>query len=151
MVFSLPSAKKPSERVSGDQKGKIAFSLPATARASSASMGRIQIAVLPSVLVAVNATVEPSGESTGGPAESPVRLSWVFSGGLITVRVTCAEGAEWLRKVPAITPSARAMTKAAAQAKRSFFRGVFAGNAGAALEELLLATHCNSSLTSCAV
>ena len=68
-VFNFPSAKNPSERLSGDQKGKIAFSVPGTTRTTSESMGRTQIEVLPSALVAVNATLAPSGDSTGGPAD----------------------------------------------------------------------------------
>ena len=84
-------------------------------------MGRTQIEVLPSALVAVNATLAPSGDSTGGPAESPIRLSVVFSGGIMTVRVTCADGTERLRKVPAMTASASATTKAIAQTKTKKF------------------------------
>src|SRR5579862_5447648 len=42
-VFTLASAKKPSERLSGDQKGKIASSVPESERASSEFIGRTQI------------------------------------------------------------------------------------------------------------
>ncbi len=89
--FSLPSAKNPRERLSGDQKGKIAPSVPGSACASSEFMGRTQSAVLPSAPVAANAMDAPSGESTGGPAESPVRLNVVFSGGSMTVRMERAD------------------------------------------------------------
>src|SRR5580704_7860679 len=88
IVFSLASAKKPSERLSGDQKGNIAPFVSGISRASSAFMARTQSEVLPSAPVAVNAIDVPSGESTGGPAASPVRFSVLFSGGLITVRRT---------------------------------------------------------------
>src|SRR5580698_2008002 len=81
-VLSLPSAKNPRERLSGDQKGKVALSVPGSSRASTVLVGRTQSAILPSVPVAANARDAPSGDATGGPAESPVRLNVVFSGGL---------------------------------------------------------------------
>ena len=40
---SLPAAKKPRERPSGDQKREFAFSVPGIARASSSASGRSQI------------------------------------------------------------------------------------------------------------
>src|ERR1700731_2833358 len=86
-VLSLPSAKNPRERLSGDQKGKVASSLPGRARASTVFVRRTQSAVLPSAPVVANAMYVPSGESTGGPAESPVRLNVVFSGGSMTARM----------------------------------------------------------------
>src|SRR6202521_181958 len=87
IVFNLLSAKNPRERLSVDQKGKIAASLPARERASSVFRGRIQRAVLPSAPVAANASDEPSGDKTGGPAKSPVRLSGVVGGASMTVRM----------------------------------------------------------------
>src|SRR6266853_5171669 len=92
IVFNLLSAKNPSERLSGDQKGKIALSVSGSAWASSEFMGRTHRPVLPSAPVAANTIDVPSDESTGGPAPSPVRLSVVFSGGLMTVRMA---GAVW--------------------------------------------------------
>src|SRR5664279_6252946 len=115
IVFSFVSAKNPSERLSGDQKGKIAFSVPGITRASSTFMGRTPSAVFPSAPVAANAMDVPSGDSTGGPAVSPVRLSVDFSGGLMTVRVDGAGGLGRLKKTPASTPSAMAATSATAQ------------------------------------
>src|SRR5277367_3911830 len=86
IVFSLFSAKKPSDRLSGDQKGKIAPSVSASARASKAFTGRTQMEVFPSVPMAAKAMDKPSGDNTGGPAPSPVKLNEAFSGGLMTVR-----------------------------------------------------------------
>jgi hypothetical protein len=43
MVFTLASAKKPSARLSGDQNGKIASSVPGRECASSEFIGRTQI------------------------------------------------------------------------------------------------------------
>jgi hypothetical protein len=91
IVFSLPSAKNPRERLSGDQKGKIALSVPDNWCASVEFIGRTQSVILPSALAAANATDAPSGDSTGGPAPSPVRVSVAFSGGLMRVRVAFAD------------------------------------------------------------
>src|SRR5258708_34278705 len=95
IVFNLLSAKNPSERLSGDQKGRIALSVSESAWASSEFIGRTHRPVLPSALVAAKAIEVPSGESTGGPAPSPARLSVVFSGGLMTVRMARAVWAGW--------------------------------------------------------
>ena len=75
------------EWLSNDQKGKMAFSVPAIWRASSELTGRTQRVLLPSASVAVNAIIEPSGDITAGPAVSPVGLKCVFSGGVMTVRM----------------------------------------------------------------
>src|SRR5262245_15183212 len=59
--LSLPSAKNPSDRLSGDQKGKVAPSVPGSGRAERESRGRSHNRDwLPSV--ATNAIVRPSGE-----------------------------------------------------------------------------------------
>src|SRR6202167_2132176 len=52
IVFSLLSAKNPSEWPSGDQKEKPAFSVPGNLLASSNFIGRTQSVVLPSAPVA---------------------------------------------------------------------------------------------------
>src|ERR1700733_6390443 len=95
MVLSLLSAKNPRERLSGDQKGKNAPSVPGSACASSPFVGRTQRAVLPSAPVAANAMDAPSGEITGGPAESPVKLNVAFSGGSMTARMERTDWAGW--------------------------------------------------------
>src|ERR1700693_490670 len=87
IVFNLLSAKNPRERLSGDQKGKIAPSVPARERASRVFTGRIQRAVLPSAAVAAKRSDDASGDKTGGRAKSPVRLSEVLAGGSMTVRM----------------------------------------------------------------
>src|SRR5262252_9032193 len=56
IVFSLPFAKNPRDRLSGDQKGKMASLVSGRVRASDAFVGRTQIAVFASVPVAVKAT-----------------------------------------------------------------------------------------------
>ena len=42
MILSLPSAKNPKLRLSGDQKGKLASSVPASGWAAVESKGRTQ-------------------------------------------------------------------------------------------------------------
>src|ERR1700693_5612814 len=91
MVFSLPSAKNTRDGLAGDQKGKIALSVPDNWCASVEFIGRTQSVILPSALAAANATNAPSGDNTGGPAPSPVRVRVAFSGGLITVRMARAD------------------------------------------------------------
>src|SRR5262245_23507348 len=102
------------DRLSKDQKGKMAPSVSRSWRSSSESTGRTQIAYLPSGPLAVKAMVEPSGEMIGGPALSPARLMCNFSGGLMTVR-TEEEGAERWEKYPASAPSNNPAMTAAIQ------------------------------------
>ena len=62
--FSFRSAKKPMERLSGDQNGhQVASSVPAAAGRRSRPVGRTQMSRLPSAPVAAKASVDPSGES----------------------------------------------------------------------------------------
>src|SRR4029077_11067551 len=63
IVFNLLSAKNPSDRLSGDQKGKIALSVSVSAWESSEFIGRTHSPVLPSAPVAAKAIDVPSGES----------------------------------------------------------------------------------------
>jgi hypothetical protein len=60
--------KNPSERLSGDQKGKVAPVVPSIGCASRELIGRTQSSTLLPALAAVKATSLPSGETTGGPA-----------------------------------------------------------------------------------
>src|SRR6267378_6751068 len=92
VVFNLPPAKKPSDRLSGDQNGKVAPSVPGSRCASGAFIGRTQTVFLPSGPVATKAIHPPSGDNTGGPAKSPVKPNVAFAGGLMTARMA---GAVW--------------------------------------------------------
>ena len=65
MVFSLSSAKKASERLSGDQNGPRALSVPESDRASSDSSERTQMRTGSPGRDALNATRRPSGDTTG--------------------------------------------------------------------------------------
>src|SRR5271169_5861634 len=55
IFLSFPSAKNPTKRLSGDQNGRTAPSVPASACAVSASSERIQRRDFPSALVAAKA------------------------------------------------------------------------------------------------
>src|SRR3972149_3115566 len=72
IFLSFPSAKNPRKRLSGDQKGDVAPSVPASDSASSGSSERAHRSDLPSVFVATKARRWPSGET----AREPVKLPW---------------------------------------------------------------------------
>src|SRR6476620_11442626 len=73
MVFNLLSAKNPSARLSGDQNGSPAPSVPGSGWAASESRERTQSMAFPIASTAGNARARPSGESTGGPPVDPVK------------------------------------------------------------------------------
>ena len=60
--LSFWSAKKPMNLLSGDQKGQVASSVPASGWTPNPSMRRTQICRFPSAPLAAIARVEPSGE-----------------------------------------------------------------------------------------
>src|SRR5262245_64351145 len=62
MVFSWPSAKKPTDRLSGDQNGKDALSVPGSARGATASKLRSHSCDFP-FEVAANTIGRPSGDT----------------------------------------------------------------------------------------
>src|SRR5262252_10452499 len=61
MRFTLPSAKNPTDALSGDQNGYVAPSVPASGCAATESNGRSQSWDLPS-FDAKNTRLRPSGE-----------------------------------------------------------------------------------------
>ena len=77
MTFSLKGVKKPIDRLSGDQNGNAAISVPARSFASSESRSRTHSIIRP-LTSAQNAILRPSGEMTkesnaalsGGRSES---------------------------------------------------------------------------------
>src|SRR4051812_44376342 len=72
--FNWPPAKKPSVFPSGDQNGQVAPSVPASAEASTASTGRIQICETPLAPDATNASWRPSGDNASCAASTEL---WV--------------------------------------------------------------------------
>src|SRR5262245_22212625 len=87
--LSLLSAKKPIERLSGDQNGYDAPSVPGRGRIVTASSGRDQSCVLPSGEEARNSSCRLSGEianETGSDVDGvgiSTRNSGVVSGALV--------------------------------------------------------------------
>ena len=73
----------PRNRLSGDQKGRPAPSVPDKGRAMRAPMGRSQIRSWPVVSAAVNAMKRPSGDTLGVPISTisgPVGMeNWIDS------------------------------------------------------------------------
>ncbi|MGH9368178.1 MAG: hypothetical protein ACRD3M_10950 [Thermoanaerobaculia bacterium] len=70
-TFNRPFAKKPIERLSGDQKGKSAPSPPGTGYASGASSSRTHRRKEPSASRAPKARRRPSGDNAGGDTLAP--------------------------------------------------------------------------------
>src|SRR5437016_4609872 len=68
IFLSFPSAEKQRERLSGDQKGQDAPSVPGSGEASSESSGRTHSRRFPSEL-ATNARRRPSGDTAGTSPE----------------------------------------------------------------------------------
>src|SRR5437870_10097843 len=83
IFFSLPPAKNPMKRLSGDQKGRVASSVPESGCALIESSGRIHKRVFPEASVATKARRSPSGEIAKEP-------KLAFSGGLMKRRTACA-------------------------------------------------------------
>src|SRR5215471_21260810 len=69
IFFSLPPAKNPMRRLSGDQKGRPAPSVPASGFACNESIGRTHKRDLPSGVEATYARRRPSGDIANPPAE----------------------------------------------------------------------------------
>src|SRR5262249_2507953 len=110
IFLSFPSAKNPRKRLSGDQNGWKAPSVPASCCAESASRGRTQRRFLPSEADATKARRRPSGETVTGPALRPTKLKIDFSAGRMNERTAgVVRGGGWIE----------AMTKGSAGSKRS--------------------------------
>src|SRR6266511_6033843 len=105
VVFSCSSAKKPIERLSGDQNGANAPSVPGMNRDSSLSRGRTEIRDTPSSPAATTARCCPSGETTAHPSppEEPV-TNLSPSGSDNVLRIVRAGGGDFHSEtMPAMT------------------------------------------------
>jgi len=87
---NLPPAKNPISRLSADQKGYMASSVPGKARAFAEFSGSTYIITLPLSSRAVKARRVPSGESTGGPDSTAINRKVAPAGGRIEDRTTAA-------------------------------------------------------------
>src|SRR5437016_6016523 len=99
--FSLPPAKKPIDRLSGDQNGYLAPSVPGNGRASAESSDLSHSRVGPSP-EATNASCLLSGESAKDIGSS-------VAGVTMSVRISGASGA--MRKYGRPTATANASAK----------------------------------------
>ena len=71
--FNFPSAKNATDRLSGDQNGRLASSVPSSINGSKEFMRRSQSARRPvAASLATNAITVPSGEMEGGPVRRSV-------------------------------------------------------------------------------
>src|SRR5579859_1013256 len=86
ITLSFPAEKNAILRLSGDQNGKVPFSVPSSACASPDLRERIQM-----WSPAPKTRLRPSGERTGGAPTSPINWNGASSGG----------GMEATRRVPA--------------------------------------------------
>src|SRR5512132_2932061 len=69
ILLILPPAKNPMERLSADQKGELASSVPASGCAVTDSRARTHRTTLPSVILR-RTTRRPSGETAKEPRNS---------------------------------------------------------------------------------
>ena len=120
-VLSLPPAKKPKARLSADQNGKVAPSVPTNARARRSFNGLTQSKTDPCPPAAEKASSLPFGESTGGPAKSPVKMRWVPSSAAMSERTAFAELESPRKWIVAATAEAISTTAAVAHTHRSRF------------------------------
>src|SRR5580693_5634636 len=81
--FSLPLAKNPTERLSADQNGNVAPSVPSSGFAAAELSGLTHRSWRPSELTAEKTSHFPSGERVGGPGLIPVKTNLVFGGDVI--------------------------------------------------------------------
>src|SRR5262249_51413426 len=88
IFFSLPSAKKPMNLLSGDQNGADAPSVPASGCADSPLNGRTHSCTFPSASRAMNARRWPSGDIARMAPLQPGKVNemFVFGGGRIVAR-----------------------------------------------------------------
>src|SRR5262245_28802344 len=108
MRLSLPSAKNPTDAVSGDENGNFALSVPASGCEAGESNGRTQSWDLPS-FDAENTSSRPSGEianESGSPIEG-VFTSMRISGG-VRLKYTTESAA---KKITAKNKTAAIATK----------------------------------------
>jgi hypothetical protein len=147
---SLPLEKNPRLRLSGDQKGKSASSVPSSASVRPVAISRIQSRE-PLGSPAMNASFLPSGEMAAGPATASVKST--PAGGLIsaaTGRCACRIS---LLSSRARTATAIAATQpaTAAVASRRFSRRRVRTTAGTPAALLASVIHFSSNLRSWAV
>lgn len=129
IFFSLPGTKKPTDRLSGDQNGNVAPSVPSSGWAVSAESGRTHSSLLPESSPALKTSRVPSGERTAPPV-APLKTNCVFSGGRMKER-TVRGRTDAARSQATANPTASTRPSAAPTHGTKVRRGVGAGTAGA--------------------
>ncbi len=108
--FRAPSAKKPTERLFGDQKGNKAPSVPASERSSPVSSKRSRSCDRPSE-IATNTIFSPSGEiasDVGAVVDGVItsrRNSGFAAGDASRAPIIAAAATSRIRSAPAPTPN----------------------------------------------
>ena len=95
IFFILPGVKKPISRLSADQKGYMASSVPGRGCADEDVSGRIYNKTLLLSSRALNAIRVPSGEITAGPDAGSMVTNDVPGGGRIDDSTTAAGLGAW--------------------------------------------------------
>ncbi len=116
-IFSFPRAKNARDRLSGDQNGACAPSVPDSGCALVSASGRVQSCCRPSADKATNARTRPSGDSAshGSPTGVPSVASVAPSGRAIA-NVNGSDRTGAGRQNRPITPTAATSTMSTRQA-----------------------------------
>src|SRR5687768_4924654 len=147
IFFNFRSAKNPTNRLSGDQKGFEAPSVPASGRAEAPESGWTHSKLVPEE-VATNATRRPSGDNAIGP-NSNAKLD--FSGGRSEDRMIRGGSLRSRMTTTVAAAATSAATGTSAHASRSRLFLLAAPGAGSPTAEPPSTIHWSWSLTSCAV
>src|SRR5262249_10178648 len=146
IFLSFPSAKNPTKRLSGDQNGRWAPSVPASGCAATASSERTTSSDLPSRARASNTSRRPSGDTANG---AKVVLDWSIhpSGGEMTNRITRRSGSARVKYIaPTSITVAAVMTLIAASETQAHRRG----RCGTTAEERVDSSNAASSIANSA-
>ena len=149
--WSLWSAKNARKRLSGDQNGNVAPSVPVSRRAATSPRGWTHRTLFPLASFVANVAMRPSGESDSEPHASPSTANSTFSGGSRNDRMRSARTGARRRYPAAARPAATIAAAATAQASLSRFLRLATTGAGSPACEPPSAIHWSCSFTSCAV
>ena len=127
--FSLPSAKNAIDRLSGDQNGPDALSVPGSGRAASDVSSRIHKPREPLESTATNASALPSGEITNASVWSGRRVS----GGAVTMKRIEVRSTSCRDIRPSVQPAASSAIASSPAAASQISRGRRADAAGVAV------------------
>src|SRR5580704_3092315 len=147
IFFTLPCAKNPISRLSADQNGYVASSVPANGFAVIDDRERTYNRTFPFSSRAVNASRVPSGEITAGPDDGTTATNEAPAGGRIDDFMTALGREANLTYAPVEITAIRTATAATAHQTHGRLPATIAG----AFSVRPAAIHFNCSFTSCAV